>query len=122
MSYAVDTPGAVDSATESTSLQLAIWNIVYDNDLSLAADSSFADTSPYGLYATKLLAFSARQALTQNVFVLTSATAQDPLMWRTVPQGQHSNAFRGGVPEPTSLALVAAALGGLALTRGRRRR
>ena len=69
-----------------------------------------------------MLAFSAQQALTQNVFVLQSATAQDQLMWRTVPQGQSSNAFSGRVPEPMSLALVAAALGGLALTRRRRTR
>ena len=43
-------------------------------------------------------------------------------MWRTVPQGQSSNTFSGEVPEPMSLALVAAALGGLALTRRRRTR
>ena len=53
MSYVVGTPDAVDSTTESTSLQLAIWNIVYDNDLSLATGGSFADTSAYGAHASK---------------------------------------------------------------------
>lgn len=56
------------------------------------------------------------------MFVLTSATAQDQLLWRAVPQGESSNAFNGRVPEPMSLALAAAALGGLALTRRRRTR
>ena len=122
MSYVVNTPGAVDIATESTALQLAIWNIVYDNDLSLATGGSFADRSSFGFYATKPLTWFTQQALTQNVFVLTSATAQDQLLWRAVPRGKSSNAFTGRVPEPMSLALVAAALGGLALTRRRRRR
>lgn len=122
MSYVVGMPGAVDSATESTALQLAIWNIVYDNDLWLAAGGSFADSSSFGFYATKLLTWSAHQSLTQNVFVLKSTTAQDQLLWRAVPQGESSNAFTGRVPEPMSLALVAAALGGLALTRRQRTR
>jgi hypothetical protein len=120
MSYVVATPGAVDSAAESTSLQLAIWNIVYDNDLSLAAGGSFADSSAYGSYATTLLASSANQALTQNVYVLKSATQQDQLVWRTLRPGETNNVSTGQVPEPMSLALVAAALGGLALVRRRR--
>ena len=78
---------------------------------------------PWGRsYASKLLTWSAQQALTQNVFVLKSAAAQDQLLWRAVPQGESSNAFNGRVPEPMSLALAAAALGGLALTRRRRTR
>jgi hypothetical protein len=122
MSYVVGTPGAVDTTAESTSLQLAIWNIVYENDLSLTAGGSFADTSGYGAYATALLSSSANQGLTQNVYVLKSATAQDQLMWRTARPGEPNNAFNTPVPEPMSLALVAAALGGLALTRRRRAR
>ena len=120
MSYVVGTPGAVDSAAESTSLQLAIWNIVYENDLSLATTGSFADSSRYGAYATSLLALSAQQALTQNVFVLKSASSQDQLVWRTVRPGEPSNATIGQVPEPLTLALVAAALGSLAVVRRRR--
>ena len=112
--------GAVDSAAESTSLQLAIWNIVYENDLSLATTGSFADTSAHGPYATSLLALSARQAPTQNVFVLKSASSQDQLLWRSMRPGEPSNATNGQVPEPMTLALVAAALGGLAVVRWRR--
>jgi hypothetical protein len=120
MSYVVGTLAAVDSAAESTSLQLAIWNIVYENDLSLATTGSFADTSAHGAYATSLLALSAQQALTQNVFVLKSASNQDQLLWRSMRLGEPSNATTGQVPEPLTLALVAAALGGLAVVRWRR--
>lgn len=58
MRCVVGTPGAVDSATASTALQLAIWNIVHDNDLSLATGGSFADSNSDDFHATKLLIWS----------------------------------------------------------------
>ena len=58
-----DHPGEVDTATESTSLQLAIWNIVYDNDndndYSVTVNSSFNDSSLYASDANTLLAGAA---------------------------------------------------------------
>ena len=83
-SYVFDTAGAVDTAVESTALQLAVWNIVYDGDLTLAG-GSFADTSTYAAYGNTLLANSTNWLNTMNVWVLSSATRQDQLRWARAP-------------------------------------
>jgi hypothetical protein len=95
------TPTWVDTSQESTSMQLAIWNTIYDTDLSLTG-STFKDASSHAAYANSLLAASVATPITQDLYVLRSVGKQDQLIWIQ------------RVPEPATLALVALALGGAA--------
>ena len=100
-----DNTWAVDSSRESASMQLALWNLIYDGDNSLT-QGLFRDARPRAGYATQLLGWSqGLEASRFDVFVLRKAGSQDFLLTRL------------RVPEPGSVALVALALAGLAAAR-----
>lgn len=90
----------VDSAIESTALQLAVWNIVYDSDWSLFnAGGRYSDNSKHAPVAEAMLAGAAGTGSRLDVFALVRNGSQDFIV----------TTLR--VPAPGTLALAALALG-----------
>lgn len=97
----------ITTSAASTSLQLAIWNVVYDTDYTLAT-GGYKDTSGFAANATSWLGASTNYANSYNVSVFKSGSNQDQLHWNKVP-------------EPASLALAMLALGAVGATTRRRK-
>ncbi len=121
---------ATDKDQQSTALQLAIWNVVYDADNTLSGGAAFGGTmyeKTGSSFRNSTAAYKGTDDLLSlsqtytggpayELFVLSSgrplsslAGNQDQLIWRQT------------VPEPASLALVALALGGAVVASRRRR-
>lgn len=97
-----------NTSANSTALQLAIWNTIYDTDNTVAS-GAFTDISGYAGQADAYLTGSLSTVSTLQIGVLTNREHQDFLAYAPVP-------------EPGTYALMAAGLGVMGFLARRRSR
>lgn len=111
--YAVSHPAEIDTKEKSASLQLAVWNLVYDRDWSLTDPTgNFSDWSNNRWQADTLLA-GARNTTgsTFEIYVLKGDTTQDFVLLKA------RTGASAPVDEPPNWALVLLAMLGMAAAR-----
>jgi MYXO-CTERM domain-containing protein len=103
---------SASAAADSTSLQLAIWNVIYDNDNTVGAGAfSEKSGSSYDAYADTLLAGSTHWSKMFDVYVLQKNGTQDFLLTRDTGRVFTATTDAiNNIPEPASLALAALGL------------
>lgn len=111
LGYVGSNASLVDTSSESTSLQLAIWNTIYDTDANAGVGAFAATPNSMTTYANALLTGAATfTGSSVGVRVLHSNANQDFLVVTTP------------VPEPSTYALMLAGLAGMGFVARRRAR
>ncbi len=105
MTVVATTPSLVDTAAESASLQLAVWNLIYDTDYSVSS-GKFKDTSIYASTANSLLSLTQKQSTSNYTLKVLQSSSMEDLFY-TVPTVRSTGTLVSNqVAEPGSLALA----------------
>jgi hypothetical protein len=119
LTYADENTGVDANAGTAAAMQLAVLNLVYDNEWSVSEPGLFRDSSVYATEASALLAGA--QTVTSSrydVFALENKGTQDQLAWSR--RALDESAVTQAVPEPAGWALAGTALLGMLMLSRRR--